>query len=408
MGPIVRLSLAFIAVKLIHVALVILVPQQFDISTELFLQNEGLQATFLQNPVQWTLQFLNRRFLARLVTWDAVYFADLFQENLNYEHQYVFCPLWWRLVSRLPSVNTLNSKVWLATILSNVCHWLAMVVLYRYTRVIFEQARLFNPQQIAFVTAFFYALLPASAFLLAPYSESIASLFSFLCLYLREEGARFQVGYSETLKKAFYIISGAAAALAFGFRANCLLLGIVYLYDLVRMKPEQKWLPLFAGLILGLGFLISNLYNYFAICHGSDRGEWCSSTFPSLFAYAQSHYWNVGFFKYWTPNNIPNFAFGAPTIFLSGMSITYFSKYYPIERITAVSLVNLVFLAAACLFWHVQIVTRVHTFLPSLYWFSAGVWLHNDFGWLKWAILAYFVVWSLVLPLLFGAFLPPA
>lgn len=418
-----RLFLVFLAVKLLHSLIFFLLPGQFDILSTVILEKYAPQKELLVNAIYTSIGPIDNIIRAaalslldnvvdKFVAWDVVYFADLFAEGLTYEHQYVFCPLWWRLIRLFPANADVifYQRLIYATLLSNICHFAAAVVLYHYTYLLFNQARLFPPGKMAELTAFFFILLPGAAFLTAPYSESIAALFSFICLGLREKSLEFVVGAKSTsdTRKALYVLSGLAAALAFGFRANCLLLGLVYVYDLVRVKTASPWLPLVTGLILGTAFLLSNVYNYVGICLSGVRGEWCNNRIPFLFAYAQSHYWNNGLFKYWTPNNIPNFAFGAPSIGLLAFSIKYFTKQYPINRILPVSLVGSVFLAALLLFWHVQIVTRIHTFLPLVYWLAAGLWVHNDYPIAKQVIFAYFVIWNAVQPALFAAFLPPA
>lgn len=419
MGSIARLSAVFLAVKAAQVVLVVATPGIFDISLSIFLRSHRfgspvsevsdgfLQSSIIHQSVTW----LRNRFLARLVTWDAVYFADMFQNGLKYEHQFVFCPLWWRLIRKLTGTgSTLENKLWMAVLVGNTCHWLAMVVLYKYTMLVFRQARLFHAPKMAFASGVFFAALPASVFLLAPYSEAIGALFSLSSLWLREEGVRFRVAQSERREwwnMTAYVISGLLAGLAFWCRANCLLLGVVYFYDLWKMPRAQKWQPLVAGLVLGFAFLSSNAYNYWAICHNGDRGEWCLGRVPSLFAYAQDHYWNLGFFRYWRMNNIPNFLFAAPTVVLSAASIVYFWWHYPVEHIAPVLAVNMVFLVALLTGWHVQIITRIHTFLPLVYWVSSGIWYHGTDK-LRWVMLTYFVIWGFLLPILFGAFLPPA
>lgn len=423
MNAIGRLLVAILALKSIHIVIFYLLPTQFDILLAILLKKYESEKHVLATAIHTSISPIDRliervvrsildNIVDRFVIWDTVYFADQFTNGLTYEHQYVFCPLWWRLIKLIPvngkAVFYLN--VICATLLSNICHFGAAVVLYYYTYIVFSQARLFPPQKMAELASLFFVLLPGAAFLTAPYSESIAALFSFTCLALREKALEFSMGakYNTTSRKVLYLLSGVAAALSFGFRANCLLLGLIYIYDLFGRKTETPLLPLAAGLILGLAFLVSNIYNYVAICLSGDRGEWCSNRIPSLFAYAQGHYWNIGLFKYWTLNNIPNFIFGAPTIGLSAFSIKYFAKEYPVSRILPVSLVNAAFLTALLLSWHVQIVTRIHTFLPMMYWVAAGLWTHNDYPILKKVVFGYFIVWNVVQPALFAAFLPPA
>lgn len=463
-----KIVILFSAVKVAHLIIVALTPAQFDVSSTIllgkYLQQKELLSTFdtrskILNRVLHKISywFLDR-FLDRLVTWDAVYFVDLFANGIQYEHQFVFCPLWWRLIHAIqvnPETQFYSRLLW-ATLITNICHLAATVVLYFYTLSVFEKARIFSPVRMAMATLVLFVCSPAAAFLTAPYSESIAALCSFLCLFTREvsvgEGLRLsskilqprsangpengagvkkhqrvselQLGNkAETTLKhvaswcamlkpsntCIYLSSGVFAALAFGFRANCLFLGLVYVYDILYKKTKTPTLPLAAGLILGAAFLLVQIHSYVVVCR-SGRGEWCESRIPSLFAYAQSHYWGNGLLQYWTMNNVPNFIFAAPTVFLLVLSIRYFGQIYPVERILPVLAVNVVFLILLLLFWHVQIITRIHTFLPAVYWLVAGLITQQNTLDQKNARLyvAYFVVWNLLQVPLFAAFLPPA
>lgn len=427
MNPILKLAITFLIVKTSQIFLLLAVPAQFDISSLLLLRQYLPEAEYLLN---FTTPYLNgllstltkwflHSVLDRLVVWDAVYFADLFSNDIQYEHQFVFCPLWWRLIRLFPvslSFPFYGRLLW-AVFISNLCHFLAALTLFHYTKLVFFNARLFAPEKVALAALALFIVSPAAMFLTAPYSEAIAAFLSFLCLFLRERALVVNFG-TPRINKPIYLASGFAAALAYGFRANCLLLGLVYVYDLAGLANFlsktsvitgamsnggmlTRMMPLVAGLVVGFGFLASQVYNYMAVCYNSDRGEWCSARIPSLFTYAQAHYWNNGFLRYWTASNVPNFIFGGPTIFISLYSIRYFRHEFPVDRILPVLLVNVVFIVLLLLFWHVQIVTRIHTFLPVIYWVVGSQ--------EKWRVAAgYFVVWNVVQTCLFGSFLPPA
>lgn len=51
---------------------------------------------------------------------------------------------------------------------------------------------------------------------------------------------------------------------------------------------------------------------------------WCASRLPMIYGFVQSHYWDVGFLRYWAVAQIPNFIIAAPMLFLVGGSSTCF------------------------------------------------------------------------------------
>lgn len=452
MGPTAQIIAVFGIVKCVQLAILHLLPTLFDVSSSLLLEDYSFEkqilcqfstsSELLDSELSKVCLLLLNNTIDKLVVWDAVYFADLFVKGPQYEHQFVFCPLWWRLIKSFPGIKgaVFYPRLLMATFVANMAHLAATLVLYKLTLAIFKNARIFSPKRMALCLLILYVMTPAAAFMTAPYSEPVAAFLSFSCLYLRQLGldsspyvildarhkeetksvdaqSNEKSGNETTYTRApdafyvgLYILSGAFAAVAYGFRANCLLLGILYVYDLFTVRPFPSPSPLIAGLLLGLSFVITQYSNYASICVGSERGEWCNSKLPLLFTYAQGHYWNNGFLKYWTPNNIPNFIFGAPTIILSLLSVRYFREVYPVARIFPIICVNTIFTVLLLLLWHVQIVTRIHLFLPIVYWFVAGLLTQPNFKHRRWGqvCMGYFVIWSVLQVSLFGAFLPPA
>lgn len=158
------------------------------------------------------------------------------------------------------------------------------------------------------------------------------------------------------------------------------------------------------GTLIGLMVIGLQLYPYLLFCPGRP---WCEKTIPSIFGYVQSEYWNVGFMRYWTPNNIPNFLFGGPTLYLLYRSLVYYRH----ERVLRpVLLVQLVVLVTALLVYHVQIITRIATCLPAMYWYVGSLLTSTNLTQVKMGkrVVNYFILWTMAHAILFGAFLPPA
>ncbi|EMG46925.1 hypothetical protein G210_2808 [Candida maltosa Xu316] len=204
-------------------------------------------------------------------------------------------------------------------------------------------------------------------------------------------------------------MSGILCAYSFTVRANGLFLGVIYLLDLYHFiknkNPEQIIWSIISGSLLFFTFLGTNIYHYVTFCPG--RGEWCDRLLPSMFQYAQEHYWNVGFLKYWTLNNIPNFILVGPVLIFNVYSVMFMYKELPRHwKLGPLILINTLTVIGGVFFWNTQILNRVTSFSPLLYWTLAANLLETK-RWARYAVV-YCVMWSFVQTVLFAGFLPPA
>ncbi|KAF8320312.1 hypothetical protein DL93DRAFT_1828914 [Clavulina sp. PMI_390] len=194
-------------------------------------------------------------------------------------------------------------------------------------------------------------------------------------------------------------------------------------------------------------FILHQKNGYDAFCQQSPSGRpaWCSNRIPSIYAHVQSHYWNVGFLRYWRPEQIPNFFLGAPplivvipaavkcvrdalTNLLSSAKPSPTTKEYggrgddPPQA--ALSLLPHALHALALSFIlvfasHTQISLRVIPTLPFFHWAVAQLLSQrpmiaggsdavgsNERGKALW--IGWLVVWWPISCVLWGAFLPPA
>lgn len=413
-------------VKFIQIIIIYFTPVRFDTSSQILLDKYSTDKLDIieSSRLPFIREFLEG-VVEKFVTWDSVYFADLFVEDIKYEHQFVFCPLWWRLIKH-SSGETPNfyTSLLRSLAISNICHVASSVVLFFLTRSIFSRSKLFGQKstRLAHLSSMISLVSPAGVFLTAPYSESLCALLSFTAFYLRDASLRGSKvgtdGKESTLKsqwysKILYLLSGTLVAVSFGVRANALLLGALFLYDLYDFYTTSEAhydcvYPLIAGAQLFVAIIIQNWHAYSIFC--PQRGEWCNYFIPSLFRYAQKHYWNNGFLSYWTPNNIPNFLFALPTILILTLGMRFFTVEYPVKEVLPVIIVNGLLLMGGLLFWHVQILTRVASFTPLMYWFLAALLVSNNSLYKHFAkfALQFIVIWTLAQTSLFAAFLPPA
>lgn len=189
-------------------------------------------------------------------------------------------------------------------IISNVCHLLSVLVLYRLSALVLE------PQQqrnVSFVAAVLHILTPASLFMCAPYAEAMFSFLNFTGMLLYVHSRTLAQGREhsalEDICKLGCGLFFAAAALT---RSNGLLSGSILFYDVARYVPrilstQLRWLDTrriivscLSGFLIALGFVGPQYVAYKEFCYresGTEPRPWCEKTFPSIYSWVQSHYW---------------------------------------------------------------------------------------------------------------------
>lgn len=233
-------------------------------------------------------------------------------------------------------------------------------------------------------------------------------------------------------------------ALAGTFRSNGVLLSGFILWGLLvqqfleHHKLSLRMLPyptLLASIVL-TPFVYHNYSGYILFCTNTQPSTsppaWCHSFPPSIYTHAQSQYWNVGFLRYWTFAQVPNFIMAAPPLAALSLFSLYHLRYsiplrlqsrslrYPLTHskpIISSSIffhpaltphaIHALFLSTTVLLAsHVQIILRFAASMPFTYW--AAVWLVTETPklgrwWLGWSL-----VWSSFSVVLWGVSLPPA
>ncbi|CAN6648948.1 GPI mannosyltransferase 2 [Trichomonascus vanleenenianus] len=391
-----KVTKLFACYKLLLISTLYLVPRQYDTSSRFLFKGE-------LDPSASTIWRVLAKGIERLTIWDSVFYVSVAKRGLVYEHEWAFGRFWSLMIQYLtPEINNspLGPTYWYgltSIIISITSHYLSVLLLMKLTKMIFA-SRHKNVNKLALITGYLYTISPAGMYLIAGYSEAAFALLTFLGMYFRE--------------KKNYIVSGLAFALCCGVRSNGILWGIVFVYDLFPELRKGNWWKAFqviiGGGIIGLFSLGLQAYPYFLYCPA--RGEWCHDTIPSIFGFVQSHYWNVGFLRYWTPNNIPNFLFGAPTLYLLWQSGCWYSYPKPMVRIRPYLTVQFIIFVSAIFVYHAQIITRIATCLPMMYWYTAELISSTNLNQVKSGkrIATYFVLWTLSQAVLFAAFLPPA
>ncbi|PPQ64983.1 hypothetical protein CVT26_015692 [Gymnopilus dilepis] len=362
------------------------------------------------------------------VRWDVFHFLHIASDRYAYEHEWAFLPGIAFILSVIPP----GLPFACLTSLLAVGSYRTLYALSLHHLRSKELAKL----------ASLLSLIPSSPVTLyfAPYNEPFFT-------YLSYRGMLCCAREQWTLAAFFFTLAGA-------FRSNGFFLGGFILWGLLvhpflngkmpTPKALLKSILLMASVVSP--FVIYHLYTYSLFCsQKSSTPEWCHRTIPSIYSYTQSKYWNVGFLRYWTPSQLPNFVIAAPPICLIyAFSVHHLSKTPVFGQIASASkpgphksrkgekgarvgqmeeegqkptafsnpsitphvIHALIFTSILLFASHTQIILRLAASMPVLYWAAAWLLLEHPFWgrlWVTWSVL-----WSMISVVLWAAFLPPA
>ncbi|CAO2655941.1 Nn.00g047440.m01.CDS01 [Neocucurbitaria sp. VM-36] len=398
------------------------------------------------------------RLTLNLLRWDAFYFVRAAERGKIFEQEWAFSWAYSRLLGLTGqricgSVECpLQYYVVAGIALSHIFHLMSVLVLYRLLTIILDLPR---QREVPFIASILHIFTPASLFYSAPYAEALFSLLNLTgMVHYAQSKATASNGGSSTREDVYKLSSGLIFASAALIRSNGLLSGLIFLYDVARYMPRVASAQLsrrdvrriivtcVAGLFIAIGFIGPQYLAYTEYCSrevGSYPRPWCERSIPSIYSWVQSHYWNVGFFRYWTLSNLPLFLLAAPMLWLLlESSVTILRSCVPpplrgrrvpstheaagtesasiaAHSLPELALPQLVLAVTAITSFHVQIVNRIASAYPTWYVMIA-TWLvdsktpkgtgeNSKKG--EWFVRGM-VIYAATQGMLYANFLPPA
>ncbi|KAM3508389.1 hypothetical protein MY10362_001234 [Beauveria mimosiformis] len=446
-SPLLTLTLAFIAWKSFLLLLSCggaLVGPDYDTSTSLF---------FARSSSSSSATLLARR----LTRWDAIYFVHGARgSNGNnssssssssiapvYEQQWAFSPalsllLRW-LAAQARRILSLHGngddqlEALAGIALAHASHAVAVLTLHRLTLLLTG-----GDARRALLAALLCVISPAGVFLSAPYAESPFAALSFAGVWVLAAGYEDPLGSAR--RSAAVLAAGAVLGLATAVRSNGLASGLLFAVEALRAAgafvkaPGRVRLAVAAGaagvggVLVAMGSAIPQYVAYTIYCDGGGGGEeraavvrppWCERTVPSIYSYVQDVYWNVGFLRYWTSNQIPLFLLAAPVLTLliaSGYEVLRRPAAWGLAPASLDHRVLVQALAAsqaivallALTSYHVQVISRLASGYAVWYWWIAACLMDKSRRGVGRAALIFMVMYGGIQAVLFSTFLPPA
>ncbi|KAH8401099.1 hypothetical protein KR009_003025 [Drosophila setifemur] len=361
---------------------------------------------------QW-LDKLVHRCLGGLRHWDGEYYLHIAGNLYSYENSLAFYPLYPVVVRHVAQACEYfevplshGSVLLLVAVIVNL--WIfceSANLLYQLTQ------SMFNDINKSWNAALIYCINPATIFFTAAYSETFFAYASFyLMLECKKPG-----------QKSFRFLRLAAALIACLLcRSNGLIaLGFpLYFFTrhlVLKTKEFFQLAKMALTILIALGvlhtyyFYIYRLYclpsvmvehpkhvldyaeerKYLVSGHGPEGSPWCQYTLPFPYTYVQSHYWDVGFLRYYKWKQVPNFLLALPMLsFMHWHCYNYLRDFFRDvlakvnltnyrallkEHVTFPFVLHAAVLTVICtVFVHIQVSTRLlASATPVFYWFAA-------------------------------------
>ncbi|XP_037479331.1 GPI mannosyltransferase 2-like isoform X2 [Triticum dicoccoides] len=265
--------------------------------------------------------------ISSLAVWDGVHFARSAECGYEYEQSFAFLPLLPASIALLsrslfaPLVPMLGYRAVLVIsghVLNNVAFVGAAAYFYRLSVLILKDSG------AAYRASVLFCFNPASVFYSSLYSESLYALFSLGGLFYLFSGAR-------TIAMIMLALSGSARSNGALNAGYICFEALLQAYDaaIQKKRPMALVTGFLRSTFVFLPFFAFQAYGYLNICVHGDTDElrpWCKAKLPLLYSFIQSHYWGVGFLRYFQVKQLPNFLLASPVLSLAVYSIVHYTK----------------------------------------------------------------------------------
>nr|XP_043631649.1 GPI mannosyltransferase 2 isoform X2 [Erigeron canadensis] len=269
------------------------------------------------------------------IVWDSVYFIRIAQcGGYEYEQTYAFLPLYPLCISLFsqtvlrPLIPLVGHRAVLALsgyALSNISFVFAALFLYRLSVIILKDS------EASLRASILFCFNPASIFYSSIYSESLYALLSI-------GGLNFLMLGANNLATLWFALSGCARSNGvlnagyIGFQTMHQAYEAVFYKRSTFLAVQVLVSGILRSVCVFVPFVAFQAYGYYNLCDGHNPDKlrpWCEAKIPLLYNFIQSHYWGVGFLRYFQLKQLPNFLLASPILSIAVCSIIHYVKLQP-------------------------------------------------------------------------------
>ncbi|ORD94845.1 hypothetical protein ECANGB1_2783 [Enterospora canceri] len=297
--------------------------------------------------------------LKHLISWDAMHFEQIQEHGYFYEHSMAFFPLHMKIAS-IVSCYIFNKTV-VSIVLNNVYFLISALLIYKIVLILHKPDENKHKTSIfALKTATYFLLNSASVIYSTIYTESLFTLLFLLGFYNYLNG------------------SSVHSACLFSLSTLCRSNGIAFVCFL---KPY--WI---------IPFMVPfGIYQLFCILLYWKNN--CNFTIIIPYNFIQKTYWNQGFLKFYTLQQLPNIIIGLPSLLLASYSLHSFK----FNRLSALLMFKLL-MTVTTIHWNMA--GRFLAFHPHIHMCMAKI--SNRY------VIYAFLTLRLLYIIMFSAYYPPA
>lgn len=325
-----------------------------------------------------------------LKKWDSFYFTNIMVSGYTAEHHIAFFPLL-PLLGRYFSI-FLGYKF--GAFIFN------LILFYANTFLLNEILNYFVSYKISKYSTYFFIFNPASIIMIAFYTETLFMFLFLLCVY--------GLLNKKKLMPVFMI------SLSCLCRSN----GILFLILVLDNNIFTNFLYI---LVVCIPISVYQVYCLSKIFQSQYLNQVKSQSLDDLigkklhlklfvpYSYVQQKYWNQGFLKFYTLNNLSNFLIGIPFVLFSfyiiyiGFNIKWKNNKLCQELIFILGIQTLM----SVFFLHLNMYFRFISYNPVVYLIMGYLYKERKNKIIK-LYMRFYLAFSVAYAVLFGAFYPPA